>query len=112
MSQKYENSSSFEILQIIGLCVATLVVGATMGMYIEKILSFKSKKNFDSDMNAKLTEQEKEMLKNKPEKVPKHIAVIMDGNRRFGRQTHSDPLQVCLRGMTLSSCSMLFRWLF
>jgi len=28
-----------------------------------------------------------------PEKSPKHIAVIMDGNRRFGRQTHSDPLQ-------------------
>lgn len=26
--------------------------------------------------------------------APKHIAVIMDGNRRFGKQTHSDPLQV------------------
>lgn len=29
----------------------------------------------------------------KPENVPKHIGVIMDGNRRFGRQKHSDPLQ-------------------
>lgn len=27
------------------------------------------------------------------DKVPKHIAVIMDGNRRFGRQKHSNPMQ-------------------
>jgi hypothetical protein len=26
--------------------------------------------------------------------VPKHIAVIMDGNRRFGKLTRCDPLQV------------------
>jgi undecaprenyl diphosphate synthase len=25
--------------------------------------------------------------------VPKHVAVIMDGNRRFGKKTHSDPLK-------------------
>ena len=25
---------------------------------------------------------------------PKHIAVIMDGNRRFGRAKYNDPLQV------------------
>ena len=28
--------------------------------------------------------------------VPRHIAVIMDGNRRFGRRKHADPLQVTL----------------
>ena len=27
-------------------------------------------------------------------RVPKHIAVIMDGNRRFGREKLGDPLQV------------------
>jgi hypothetical protein len=25
--------------------------------------------------------------------VPKHIAVIMDGNRRYGRNTHRDPMK-------------------
>ena len=25
--------------------------------------------------------------------APKHVAVIMDGNRRFGKKTHSDPLK-------------------
>ncbi len=32
-------------------------------------------------------------LTTKPSKVPKHIAVIMDGNRRFGRQKHGNALQ-------------------
>lgn len=32
-------------------------------------------------------------LSTKPAKVPKHIAVIMDGNRRFGRQKHGNALQ-------------------
>lgn len=32
-------------------------------------------------------------LSTKPSKVPKHIAVIMDGNRRFGRQKHGNALQ-------------------
>jgi undecaprenyl pyrophosphate synthase len=26
---------------------------------------------------------------------PKHIAVIMDGNRRYGKAAHGDPLKVC-----------------
>lgn len=26
--------------------------------------------------------------------VPKHVAVIMDGNRRFGKKAHQDPIQV------------------
>lgn len=34
-----------------------------------------------------------DVLDRAPLKVPRHIAVIMDGNRRFGRLTHSDPLQ-------------------
>lgn len=33
------------------------------------------------------------VLASKPAEVPCHIAVIMDGNRRFGRETHKDPLQ-------------------
>eukprot|EP00602_Paraphysomonas_sp_CaronLab_P005660 CAMPEP_0185027230 /NCGR_PEP_ID=MMETSP1103-20130426/12022_1 /TAXON_ID=36769 /ORGANISM="Paraphysomonas bandaiensis, Strain Caron Lab Isolate" /LENGTH=239 /DNA_ID=CAMNT_0027561123 /DNA_START=76 /DNA_END=795 /DNA_ORIENTATION=- len=32
-------------------------------------------------------------LKELPNQVPRHIAVIMDGNRRYGREKHSDPLQ-------------------
>lgn len=34
------------------------------------------------------------LLNTKPRKVPKHIAVIMDGNRRFGKQKHGNSLQV------------------
>lgn len=36
-----------------------------------------------------------------PMNVPKHIAVIMDGNRRFGREIHSDPLQVVITTTSL-----------
>jgi hypothetical protein len=34
------------------------------------------------------------LLMSKPSRIPRHIAVIMDGNRRFGKEMHSDPLQV------------------
>jgi hypothetical protein len=34
------------------------------------------------------------LLNTKPCKIPKHIAVIMDGNRRFGKQKHGNALQV------------------
>lgn len=27
--------------------------------------------------------------------VPRHVAVIMDGHRRFGRAKYGDPLKVC-----------------
>jgi len=33
------------------------------------------------------------LLPPKPDRVPRHIAVIMDGNRRYGRKTHGDPLR-------------------
>jgi len=35
-----------------------------------------------------------DVLTSKPSVIPRHIAVIMDGNRRFGKEVHSDPLQV------------------
>mmetsp|Transcript_32467 Transcript_32467/g.54742 ORF Transcript_32467/g.54742 Transcript_32467/m.54742 type:complete len:365 (+) Transcript_32467:76-1170(+) len=37
--------------------------------------------------------EEQLLLTSCPSEVPSHIAVIMDGNRRFGKQVHSDPLQ-------------------
>lgn len=33
--------------------------------------------------------------------VPRHVAVIMDGHRRFGRVKYGDPLKV---GLTLTMC--------
>eukprot|EP00601_Ochromonadales_sp_CCMP2298_P000064 CAMPEP_0173182272 /NCGR_PEP_ID=MMETSP1141-20130122/7741_1 /TAXON_ID=483371 /ORGANISM="non described non described, Strain CCMP2298" /LENGTH=350 /DNA_ID=CAMNT_0014105339 /DNA_START=187 /DNA_END=1239 /DNA_ORIENTATION=+ len=37
--------------------------------------------------------EEELLLETRPAVVPNHIAVIMDGNRRFGKAVHSDPLQ-------------------
>jgi undecaprenyl pyrophosphate synthase len=76
-----------------------LSLGLMLGMFIEKSLkklSFRKPESntaslgysFDLEGNGShlLPPVDKKL-------VPKHIAVIMDGNRRFGKLTHADPLQ-------------------
>lgn len=46
-----------------------------------------------SDTHIANIEPNSILLPSKPDHIPRHIAVIMDGNRRYGRKTHGDPLR-------------------
>lgn len=34
--------------------------------------------------------------------APRHVAVVMDGNRRFGRVMYGDPLKVCVHACSVA----------
>lgn len=87
------NDLIFEIV----FAVVCVVVGCGVGFIVagkthkKQSTSNISKSIFGSYLNKY------EDTGSKASIVPKHIAVIMDGNRRFGRKKHSDPLQVLCR---------------
>ncbi len=58
-----------DLTQVSAICVAMLVIGVTIGMYVEKVFQWRSKKTTNNDSNLNLTEEQKELLKTKPEKV-------------------------------------------
>jgi undecaprenyl diphosphate synthase len=72
-------------------CFISIVLGFTIGTYYSR--NGISKNSHNSPVDVLSEKQKQQLLSSKPEKIPKHIAVIMDGNRRFGREKHADPLQ-------------------
>lgn len=73
-----------------------LGIGIIVGIFINRIKnsggSVTSRGATERDAMEN-DEDRKKMLDNKPSKIPQHIAVIMDGNRRYGRSKHADPLK-------------------
>lgn len=63
-----------------------------LGFLLQSLLSQFNLLNFQS-LNSKAVKPVRPELLPKPPQVPTHIAVIMDGNRRYGRKRHADPLQ-------------------
>lgn len=74
------------------ISVPILLIGIVLGMVLSQCLKHKKSHRKKQKLPTNSKEDQK-LLDTKPKNVPKHIAVIMDGNRRFGRKTHSDPLQ-------------------
>jgi hypothetical protein len=96
-SREYSSLEDWSLLTVAAFLLLSL--GLMLGMFIEKSLkklSFRKPESstashgsaFDLEGNSGhlLPPVDKKL-------VPKHIAVIMDGNRRFGKLTHADPLQ-------------------
>ena len=94
-------SSIFQLIAIFLLSYVSFVAGiyytklvALYSSYCQKESQKLASLETDIDDVEQLTDDQKETLMSAPENVPKHVAVIMDGNRRFGREKYSDPLQV------------------
>jgi hypothetical protein len=115
-----------------------LSLGIMLGMFLEKSLkkltllaqSFDSYSSLPTSNLSSTVSQSQPLLKDLSKEqqflppidrslVPKHIAVIMDGNRRFGKLTRSDPLQVffpffpfhIISFSVVFICSISFRYL-
>ncbi len=64
-----------------GICIAFLIIGVTIGMFAERAKRWRNKKNLlQLDTNANLTEQQKEILSKKPEKVQYNDKISMLDN--------------------------------
>lgn len=89
---KSDNISFYQLL-IVGIIFGYLISSA-----INRILSYICTifLGIRLDINSKIgyyNSLDSNNISEKPATVPKHIAVIMDGNRRFGRKKHKDALQ-------------------
>jgi hypothetical protein len=89
--------SGFVAAENIVQMLVVMLIGIGMGYILRGPVLFDSNnssdgglKKFGTSLSSSSTSEE---LPPKPEKVPRHVAVIMDGNRRFGRMQHSDPLK-------------------
>eukprot|EP01038_Epipyxis_sp_PR26KG_P008360 gene8360-11312_t len=91
-----------EYLQPNNSLILFLALGIILGIafcqiyviYIVPIILTMKKSRSGSPAKSSLLSQEDEILMSRRfEKVPSHIAIIMDGNRRFGKKTHGNPLQ-------------------
>ena len=72
------------------LCIlAYLTVGFALGVLMRWWPNISAIKSLDCN-----TSKVEDYVPAKPVNIPRHIGVIMDGNRRYGRQQHSDPLKV------------------
>ena len=96
-----ENSTiSFVIIAI--LCLSLLITGVLIGMYIESIFPQRSHfKNKNNKTSVPTEDSSNPDIQISPSRIitPKHIAVIMDGNRRFGKLFQSDnPFQGHMAG--------------
>jgi hypothetical protein len=80
--------SSIASLENVVQLLVVMLVGISMGYIL------RGPGSADVDAANRLQSDAPDDLPAKPDKVPKHVAVIMDGNRRFGRMQHSDPLKV------------------
>eukprot|EP01041_Mallomonas_annulata_P000921 gene921-1787_t len=74
-----------EVVKALAYATFGIIIGIFVSQLSSRFHSQKMTKDEDDKTNVKL------LLK--PDKVPRHIAVIMDGNRRYGRAKMSDPLQ-------------------
>lgn len=68
--------------------VVVMLVGMSLGFFLRGPVNTISEIVKGSGQNTS-----SDILPPKPDRVPRHLAVIMDGNRRFGRMQHSDPLK-------------------
>lgn len=68
--------------------IALIVFGLVLGIIISHISLFFRKYILRSSLAI-----ENELLSESPKYVPRHIAVIMDGNRRYGRKKLADPIK-------------------
>ena len=72
-----------------------LLIGVAIGLLVGLVLGYTKKKEkveIDDIQEIKAVKND-EKLPPLPSKVPRHLAVIMDGNRRFGTKAYGDPLK-------------------
>ena len=74
-----------------GLLIGTLSVISFKSMLLKGPVEIRSE-TIDTHITNNISTNSS-LLPPKPDHVPRHIAVIMDGNRRYGRKTHGDPLR-------------------
>ena len=70
--------------------LVVFVFGTFSGYMLQFGVSYYHNLRFRNTEKLKL----EEYLPDKPDKIPDHVAVIMDGNRRFGSKAYGDPLRV------------------
>ena len=82
--------SGFMLLALLLACAFPAGLDRVLSLRkaVSKISALNSIKTCDDQLNADADTDSGLILH-----APKHVAFIMDGNRRFGRRQHSDPLK-------------------